>query len=292
MSDESFSLRLLFVGIWKRLEGRLREEVAHEPGWQSLGFLPHPKMSLLETTCPRELRLACGCNCLSTLLLWVKACQKEACSICSSAVWLPLNGVRIKKYNTTQILSGSLTTWKINSIFKAGAKNTLWGRAGGEGRNVTLEHIWAEDFAREVIRSLPSVIRELPNGTHYPKYCPYGNLPLVWSSTNLFICITALQGLCSNASILSESEWVKSLAAIKISTRILWPSYHLLPCRILRGFPRQVSAPKQGTFPRKWMVGNPGHWETLEDEEGFLKYTSPIWQHLTFSKDKFWEFLL
>lgn len=163
MSDESFYS--LSVGIWKRLEGRLREEVAHEPRWQSLGFLPYPEVSLLETTCLRELRLACSSNCLSTLLLWVNACQ-EACSICSSAFWPPLNRVRIKKYNTTQTLSGSLTTWKIHSIFRAGAKNTLWGRG-----NVTLKHIWAEDCSREVIRSLPSVIWGLPMAPYYPKYC-------------------------------------------------------------------------------------------------------------------------
>lgn len=32
MSDESIYLELLFVGIWKRLEGRLKEEATHEPG--------------------------------------------------------------------------------------------------------------------------------------------------------------------------------------------------------------------------------------------------------------------
>lgn len=41
-------------------------------------LLATPKVSLLETTCPGELRLACSGNCLSTLLLWVKAGREEA----------------------------------------------------------------------------------------------------------------------------------------------------------------------------------------------------------------------
>lgn len=155
-----------------RLEHRLREEVAHEPRWQFLGFLPHPKVSLLETTCPRELRLACSSNCLSTLLLWVKACQKEACSICSSAVWLPLNRVRNKKYNATQILSASLGAWKIDSIFKAGARHSLWGR-GEEREIMSLYNI--SELKTAPGKSLKSlgVIWGLPNGILLPKILPF-----------------------------------------------------------------------------------------------------------------------
>lgn len=55
-------------------------------------------------------------------------------------------------------------------------------------------------------------------------------------------------------------------------------------CPQTRHLPKKV-----GASNRWWAVRE--HRETLKDEEESLKYTSPIWQHLTFSLDKFWEFL-
>ena len=236
----------------------LRGEVAHEPGWQYLGFLPHPKVSLLETTCPREQRLACSSNCLSTLLLGVTACQKQARSICSSAVWLSFNRVRNMKYNTTQVLSASLRTWKIGSIFKAGARHSLWARGEG-GEVVSLSNTCELTSALgKSLKAYPVSFEDYQIAPYHPPVLPPNSLPLVWNPSNSLISVTALKTCVKCEHAISGRECVKSLSAITILTVILWSGYYLLPCRILRGgFPRQVSDPRTRDLPER--VGCPVH---------------------------------
>lgn len=140
MPIETICLELVFVGLWTgELKGRLRENVAHESEWQCLGYVPHPKVPCLETIYARDLRLVCSSDSMSTLLLWVKPCQKEVRNNCFSAASLLLNRVGNKKYNT--ILSFSRRDWEIDSIFRY----SKWGKKC----NVASEHMLAKDWPKE-----------------------------------------------------------------------------------------------------------------------------------------------
>lgn len=150
MPIETICLELVFVGMWNgELQGRLRENVAHESEWQCLGYLPHPKVPCLETIYARDLRLVFGSNSISTLLLWVKTCQKEVCNSCFSAAWLLLNRVGNKKHNTI-LFFFSRRDWTVDSIFRY----SKWRKKC----NVASEHILAKDWPKEDLKRISNDI--------------------------------------------------------------------------------------------------------------------------------------